>query len=714
MTTNPSLPPMALTSMDRIRIDARPLKIISADSKGVVAAADGGFHEAFTHKELYALLEADRLQIDESFFSPGKAKLRLEEKPRELSDLDEEERRWVKFKHDVVTRFIRYEAAKEFSRSDNSLRAAGLRIHADLCAEGLNGKTTRLCRAPNGKDTPDRPIPAPSPYQLQRWLRRFEQHGCCEEALIDGYHRCGNDNLKLPEEVRDLIAEYVPSYGDNRKVTGRSIWRKVEEEIEKLNVARANRGMSALPVPSERAIYRAIGKLDRYQIMAGREGAEVAQRKFSIVHEGIRPQRLLERVEMDAWKVTLSTLLVDTETWERMTPVERKQVARVRCYITAAVDCASRCVLALYLHVDAPSGASSIAALQMITENKARLSEMTGLSSAWFMRGRPELLVTDGGGEFKDHRFRGTVADLRVAHQFARPKHPQDRGTIERFFETLEQYLSAEFSGRTFRNVGERGEYEAGEQASLTVDQLREVLPMIVNRYHNTPNEGLGRETPLDAWKRLARECSVRPAPSPSEARNIFGIRTGRRISGRGIRFLGLHYQSREVQELRRKINQREAQIRVDPQDLGEISVQTEKGWVSVKCSEDFATGVSAEEWIAANTRLRQRFAAQAAIARPALIEAIEAIREIASNAHRTAKLKPTVITESEFKTAEQNLLRTFRIREEAASPATDDDVLGIAGDDDFTDSALGHDQAGESDEQNDDFADAGDMELEG
>lgn len=285
MTINPSLPPMALTSMDRIRVDARPLKIISADSKGVVAAADGGFHEAFTHKDLYALLEADRLQIDESFFSPGKAKLRLEEKPRELSDLDEEERRWVKFKHDVVTRFIRYEAAKEFSRSDNSLRTASLRIHADLCAEGLNGKTTRLCRAPNGKETPDRPIPAPSPHQLRRWLWRFEKHGCCEEALIDGYHRSGNGELKLDEQVRHLIAEHVPSYCDDRKVTGRSIWRKVQEAIEKLNFTRASQSMAALPVPSERAIYRAIKKLDRYQVIAGREGAEVAQRKFAIVQK---------------------------------------------------------------------------------------------------------------------------------------------------------------------------------------------------------------------------------------------------------------------------------------------------------------------------------------------------------------------------------------------------------------------------------------------
>ncbi|WP_291649830.1 Mu transposase C-terminal domain-containing protein [Bosea sp. (in: a-proteobacteria)] len=523
--------------------------------------------------------------------------------------------------------------------------------------------------------------------------------------------RLVNREFKLPEQVRHLIAEHAPSYCDDRKVTGRSIWKKVEEEIAKLNVARAGMNMPALPVPSEKAIYRAIKKLDPFRVMAGREGSEVAQRKFAIVHEGIRPQRLLERVEMDVWKVTITALLVDTETWERVTPVERKQVTRVRCYITAAIDCASRCLLALYLHVDAPSGASSIAALQMITENKARLSESTGLSTVWFMRGRPELLVTDGGPEFKDHRFRGVVADLRVAHQFARPKHPQDRGTIERFFETLEEYLSAEFSGRTFRNVGERGEYEAGDQASLTVDQLREVLPMIVNRYHNTPNEGLGRETPLDAWKRLARECSVRPAPSPSEARNIFGIRTARRISGRGVRFLGLHYQSEDVQELRRTINQREAQIRVDPYDLGEISIQTEKGWVSVKCVEDFAKGVSAAEWIAANARLRQRFAAQAAVARPALMEAIEAIREIARNAHRTAGLKPTVITEGDFKTAEQNLLRTFRIREEAASPATDNDILGLAEADDL--SSDGNDLLEEGDEEHDDIAEDGDMSLE-
>lgn len=718
MMTTPSIPPMALAPTDRIRIDERPLKLVSANHRGIVVVGEDNLNQSFTHQALHDLLSADRLEIDQGFFSLSTARLRLDQGNIQLTDLDDEERGWVKYRHELVKRFLRYEAAGEFSRSDASLRRAALRIHAELTAEGLNGKAKRLCRQSSKKSSGKKQADeathhhAPSPFQLRNWLLRFEQHDCSEEALIPRYRRSGNTDPKLPEAVRVLLAKQAEGYCDKRKLTGKNIWEKVKEEIDALNAIRANAKLDALPVPSLKAVYRAIQKLDSFRVMAGRQGAEVARRKFAIVHEGIRAERLLERVEMDEWKVTIMALAVDIETWKSMAPAERKKVPRVRCHITAAIDCASRCVMALHLHEHAPSRASSIAALQMITQDKTPLSDATGLSTAWFMRGRPELLVTDGGSAFKDHIFRRTVADLRVDHLYARKGFPEDRGTIERLFDTLEHYLCAEFSGRTFRSVGERGEYESELEASLTVDQLRLVLPMLVARYHETGHEGLGGETPLNAWNRLAGECSVRPAPSPSQARAIFGLRTARRISGRGVRFLGLHYQSREVQELRRKFNQRPVAIRVDPLNIGEISVSTDAGWVAVKCVEDFAKGLSAADWIAANARLRQRFAAEAAIARPALLEAIAAIREVARSAHETAGLKPNVISDAEFNAAENGLLRTFRIREQAA-PASDenDDILGVAEADAFT--SDGDDHLEESDADHDDIVDAGDMKLE-
>jgi len=712
MTNIPhQLPPMALSAADQVRIRGGSFRVAQASTEGVVVVGEDGLHQSFSHQQLHALLEADELQIDHGFFSPGKARLRLFQGNLSTSDLEDHEQRWVRFKHDFVLRFLRYEAAGEFRRSDRSLDKAAERIHGELRAEGLNGKTKRLCRAGSAANDLEAPFHRPSASQLRKWVLRFERLGSTPDALIDRYRRSGNRTPRLDGEVQGLIKRLALTYCDNRRVTGKSIWEKVKKELAELNAQRANENATALPLPSLKAVYRAIQKLDAFRVMAGREGKERARKHFATVHEGIRVQRLLERVEMDEWEVTLATLLIDTETWKRMTPAERQQVERVRCWVTVAIDCASRCILAMHLHMRAPSRASSIAALQMTTQDKTPLAVASGLTTPWFMRGRIDFLSTDGGPAFKDHLFRSTAADLGVNHEFARPEHPADRGTIERFFETLEFYMSAEFSGRTFRNPVERGSYSSGFEASITVDQLRDVLPAIVARYHNSEHEGLGGETPLNAWKRLANECEVRPAPSPSQARHIFGIRTMRRVGLRGIRFLGLYYQSREVHELRRTINQRPVQIRVDPEELGHISVLTSEGWVTAPCVEDFAVGLTASEWIAASTRLRMRFTAEAAIARPAVIEAIEVIRELSRRAHETAGLKPTVITEEEFRIAERDLLRTFRIREAAgeATPSDENDILGV----EFDDAPLGTPSDEIEEAGGDDLSDDGDMSLE-
>src|SRR5690606_34744741 len=129
-----------------------------------------------------------------------------------------------------------------------------------------------------------------------------------------------------------------------------------------------------------------------------------------------------------------------------------------------------------------------------------------------------------------------------------------------------------------------------------------------------------------------------------------------RRIGNRGIRFLGLHYQSLEIQQHRRHANQRPVLIRVDPMDLGEISVFTEEGWVSAPCVYEFAHGLSAAEWMATTRRLRERYANQAALIRPLVLEAIAAIRAMSNAAMERAGLAAPIMTTEDFTKAEREL----------------------------------------------------------
>ena len=67
--------------------------------------------------------------------------------------------------------------------------------------------------------------------------------------------------------------------------------------------------------------------------------------------------------------------------------------------------------------------------------------------------------------------------------------------------------------------------------AHLTVDELAALLTLwIVDVYHNTPHDGLGGETPRNAWKRLASLVGVRPLPDRRKIRAIFGERLVREL----------------------------------------------------------------------------------------------------------------------------------------------------------------------------------------
>ncbi|MCH0781397.1 hypothetical protein, partial [Klebsiella pneumoniae] len=74
---------------------------------------------------------------------------------------------------------------------------------------------------------------------------------------------------------------------------------------------------------------------------------------------------------------------------------------------------------------------------------------------------------------------------------------PNKRATVERSFGTTRTQFLQHFTGQTFANVTDKGDYDPGANASLFVDELAQALVLYdVDIYHNTPHEGLFGETP--------------------------------------------------------------------------------------------------------------------------------------------------------------------------------------------------------------------------
>ncbi|WAP70070.1 integrase core domain-containing protein [Jiella pelagia] len=126
------------------------------------------------------------------------------------------------------------------------------------------------------------------------------------------------------------------------------------------------------------------------------------------------------------------------------------------------------------------------------------MAKWAGCRSDWAMFGRFECLATDGGPPFRDE-FEDAVRHCRSGRSLP-DQDPRMRGTIESFFRLFRR-LCRYFTGQSFSNVVEKGDYEAEEMASLVFEGLvRAAIVFIVDSYHHRKHRGLGGRTPYAVW----------------------------------------------------------------------------------------------------------------------------------------------------------------------------------------------------------------------
>jgi putative transposase len=477
-------------------------------------------------------------------------------------------------------------------------------------------------------------------------------------------------------EVADLIRQHVRLYtNDNRRPTAAGVWRLLKGEIDDLNKARLSEGLPPLTVPSQNAVHRKIRSEDLFHLLAGREGADVAARKHSIVHGGVYAMRPLERVEMDEWKCTVHTLIVGTPFWDSLSDEDRAKAETSRCWVTYAICVATRCIVGLHVSLNAPSSASSLACLRLILRDKTPFARAAGCQATWHMHGSMEQLPTDGGAAFQS-KYREAVQALFSEHVVGPPGTPMFRGTVESAFRTTDLSLMQYFSGRTFANVTAKGSYKADTLASLTPELLTKLLVRwIVDIYHQMPHSGLNGETPYFAWERLQNQYGVLPPPSPDIQRHIFGLTMPRQIGNRGIHALGLFYQSKELQLIRRQVGQKRVRMRVDPTDVSRISVEGpgNTGWFNVDYVRDPSgefddlKGVSLAQWLEATRALKRKHADQARLTWPIVREAIRDIKAAGEEAIEAAGVESPLMSDERMEQLDRDHFRPFRIIESRA-----------------------------------------------
>lgn len=641
----------------------------------------GGVPVSYSHAELTRLVQRGALEHECDAFLPAELRKQAQLKSETISGLTPKQHLRAKRREAVVLAFLHLERLRKVKRTDPAINAVLAEIK-QTAGTFLSVPSDGDVRVLDGRDmvTPAKV----SAKSVRRWVSAYQRLGLA--GLYDQEEARGNRSRRLTTEEIALMMTEVRGYIDAQRPTKEIILVNVKRAFEKANVARAERGLPELQTPSRETVRRAIASLDPFQADVVRYGLDYARNKHMPVGAGLDLTRPLQRVEMDEWKIDLATLIAEAGVLHNLTEDDRARLgldrAKGRWWLSVAIDCTTRCILAMRLS-RAPSSSSAVQTLDMAMSDKGQWSDAVGALSAWNMAGKPEEIVTDCGKPFVSFDTRAAAHDLGVDFTHAPAGLPEMRGRIERLFRTMGSSLLPRLSGRTFSNMIEKGDQDPHARAALDVEDLCEALiRWVVDIYHRQPHEGLGGETPQRCWRRLVEIHGVRPAPSLAQRRLAFGTRMERVAGKAGIVVCGVRYHSDELARWRLHNQDRKVRVRWYHENIGAIAVELGGVWIEVPAVQARFDGVQAIHWLAAARSLRAAHKRDAALDEAIVFPAIDRIVELNGQAMKRMGLLTQDWSEQQLLEAEERLFIGFQYGESdaAAPPARPGDKIDSLG----------------------------------
>ena len=377
-------------------------------------------------------------------------------------------------------------------------------------------------------------------------------------------------------------------------------------------------------------VYRWIDELEQDLVEATRLGAETARIKHRVVMGGLKINTPLERIELDHTPV--DALIIDTDT---LLPIGRP-------WLTLIIDVATRMILGFYVSFNHPNANSVLQALKMaILPKDGILNDLEDINGVWPAMGIPILLVVDNGMDLHSLALQQACFEMQIELMFTPAKTPFAKGAIERMIGTLNRELIHSLPGTVFSNIGERGEYDAESKAAIDYQTLYKIIvKWIVEIYHNRPHKSLQGKTPLEVWTEKSQKMVLELPANPQVLEVITGIPATRTVFHYGIELDGLHYNSRELQEIRRSFGDNlKVQLKFYEDQVGFIHVLDWKinEYFRVDCVHMEFAHIHRQTYRLTRADARKRYGERHTI--PQLLDSLTEIQEIIKQAVKDKKM---------------------------------------------------------------------------
>jgi len=308
---------------------------------------------------------------------------------------------------------------------------------------------------------------------LRRWFTRWKRAGDDRLNLSARFRHCGGRGKSRRQSwlrrfplLRELVDRAIQEvYLTTARRPMSAVVRRVLEDLQRHNSRTS--AAQALPVPKPgslaRTIARRVKQLDPYEIDRARWGHRIADQRHQATTRQKLATRVLERVEIDhsPLKVVVGT---------QVGPIGQP-------WLTVLIDYYSRLIVGFCIGFEPPSYAVIMEALRQAILPKAYLrTKYPQIVHDWPCYGVPEKLVCDRGSDFTSNDLEQAAFQLGLELDFMPPRTPHLKGTVESFFDTLNDQLLSALPGRTFRSWEKRADYQPDDGPLLPYETLVEII----------------------------------------------------------------------------------------------------------------------------------------------------------------------------------------------------------------------------------------------
>lgn len=431
----------------------------------------------------------------------------------------------------------------------------------------------------------------PSASSIYRYWRVFKQSGFQLSSLIPKVTQ-GNTGYNVHEELEPLIQDAIKDYFSAEQQTAASAYLTLETEVSRYNEIHDTH-YSLFSIQSFR---KRLKKHSEYEKILLRKGKSAANSTFRKVGQRLATTRVLERVEADHTRLDL--FVID----------ERYGIPLGRPWLTLLYDTHTKSIIGFYLGFEPPSYLSVSLALENAILPKDYVKELyPSVEGVWPCYGLPEHLIVDNGAEFNSVDFKVACKELKIKVKKNPTKKPWLKGSVERYFRTINNRLLSRIPGKSFTNIFERKDYDPLKNAVIDSLLLQEMIHIwIVDMYQNGKN-GLENNIPNLSWVD-AVNSSIPPRPFKGSREKLkFSLGKNREVAldkngvrlGTTIRYSSARLARYFGEATCKDMKSVRVRIKYDPSCLGRVYVldETKEEFFAVEAIDaDYAYSVS--EWL--------------------------------------------------------------------------------------------------------------------